>query len=398
MDVEEAVQIALRDNPDVLLGRLAIHTARAAVQIAGAIPNPQLTVGVAGFNPAVGIGSGNLRSKTVDSFVRIDQLIERGGKKDLRIQNASALLAAAQYDAHETRRLLGVAVRQTFYDLLGAQRRTEIIAQSAALAEATVAAARKRQKAGDMAPSDVSRLLVDALRSQNDLTQARGDELRARLALVQLLGHADQVAAIAVTGDWAPPEEISDQEVDTLVVQRADVQAALARVEAARAASRVALAARTRDVSVGVQYDHYPSSVTNTQGGGNTFGIAVQIPLFIGNHFDGEIRSALLAVDSAEETLAKTRNTARNEVLRLLADQRSSGERLQRFNEQLLPAAKKSADAAEFAFAHGAIAIMDVLDVRRTSRLVQLDALAAQVEHAKLATSFKTVPELKELP
>ena len=398
LDVEQAVQIALRDNPDVLLARLAVDAARAAVQTAGATPNPQLTVGLAGFNPAVGIGSGNLRSKTVDSSVRIDQLIERGSKKSLRMQNAAALRAAAQYDAQETRRLLGVAVRQAFYDLLGAQWRTQITAQSAALAEATVAAARKRQKAGDMAPSDVSRLLVDALRSENDLTQARADALRARLVMLQLLGHADQAAAITATGEWAPSEQGLERDVDVLVAQRADVRAALARLEAARAASRVALAARTRDVSVGVQYDHYPSSVANTQGGGNTFGIAIQIPLFIGNQFDGEIRSALLAVDSAEETVAKTRGAARNEVLRLLADQRSSSERLLRFNEQLLPAAKKSADAAEFAFAHGAIAIMDVLDVRRTNRLVQLDALAAQVEQAKLAASFQTVPEPKELP
>ena len=398
LNSEQAVRIALQDNPDVLLARLGVYAAQAAVQIAGASPNPSLTLGIAGVNPSIGIGAGSLRSKTVDSSVRVDQLIERGGKKALRVRNAAALQDAAEQDAQETRRQLGIAVRQAFYDLLGAQNRVEIATQSAALADATIGAARKRQQAGDLAPSDVARLQVDALRSQNDVTQASADQVRARFVMLQLLGHGEQSEPITASDDWPQLDWTVGVDVEALLAQRTDVRAATARLEAARAASRLALAARTRDISLGIQYDHYPSSAANTQGGGNTFGIAIQIPLFIRNQFDGEIRSAALAADSAQETLIKTRNAARNEVMRLLADQRSAAERLTRFNEQLLPAAKKSADATEFAFVHGAIAIMDVLDVRRTYRQTLLDALAARVEHAKVLASFAPIPVSGEVP
>ncbi len=396
--IEQAVRIALRDNPDVLLARLGVYTAQTAVQTAGVSPNPTLTLGVSAINPSVGVGAGNLRSKTVDSSVRIDQLIERGGKKSLRVQNAAALSEAAEQDALETRRLLAIAVRQAFYDLLGAQQRVAITAESAALGDATMGAARKRERAGDLAPSDVTRLQVDALRSQNDLTQASADRARARLILLQLLGHGEVSDTVTASDAWPQPDRAAEQNIEGMLAQRADVRAAMARLDAAMAASRLALAVRTRDISLGVQYDHYPASAVNNQGGGNTFGVAIQIPLFVGNHFDGEIRSAALAADSARETLNKTRNAARNEVVRLLADRGSAVERLTRFDEQLLPAAKKSADAAEFAFVHGAIPIMDVLDVRRTYRQTLLDALAARVDHAKAVSSFAPVPAYGEVP
>ncbi|MBC7415158.1 MAG: TolC family protein [Herminiimonas sp.] len=376
----------------MLLARLAVHAAQAAIETAGVSPNPALTLGVAGVNPNIGIGSGNLRSKTVDSSVRIDQLFERGGKKVLRVQNAAALTDAAEQDAQETRRLLGIAVRQAFYDLLAAQQRVDITGQSAVLADATIKAARQRQQAGDLAPSDVTRLQVDALRARNDVTQASADQVRAQFSLLQLLGHGEQSGPITASEDWPQPAHSVALDAEALLAQRADVKAAMARLEAAQAASRLALAARTRDVSVGVQYDHYPSSAANTQGGGNTFSVAIQIPLFLRNQFDGEIRSAALAADSARVTLDKIRSAARNEIMRLLADQRSAAERLIRFDDELLPAAKKSADATEFAFNHGAIAIMDVLDVRRTYRLTQLDALAARTDHAKVLASLLPIP------
>lgn len=392
LTIEQACDIALKDNPDVSIARLAVYSTRAAIDIAGAPPNPSLTVGISGVNPNAGVGAGNLRSKTVDSSVRIDQLFERGGKRSLRVQNAAALNDAAEHDMQETRRQLVVAVRQAFYDLLAAQYRVAISTENATFADTTLSAARKRERAGDMAPSDVSRLQVDGLRSQNDLTQTRGELARARSVLLQLLGHGAQSGEIIAKDEWPRADRTLGIDTEALLAQRADVRAAAARLEAARAASRLAIAARTRDINLGIQYDHYPSSVANTQGGGNTFAFAIQIPLFVRNQFDGEIHSAMLAADSAEQTLLKIRDAARNEVMRLLADQQSAAERLIRFDDQLLPAAKKSADATEFAFLHGAIAIMDVLDVRRTYRLTQLDALAARVEHAKVIASLVPAP------
>jgi cobalt-zinc-cadmium efflux system outer membrane protein len=154
-------------------------------------------------------------------------------------------------------------------------------------------------------------------------------------------------------------------------------------VRAADAALRLALALRTRDITVGLQAEHWPQSATNTQGSGNSFGIAVQFPLFLRNQFQGEIRNAQVAADSAAVNLDKVRAAAASELARSDSDAQSAASRLRRYGSELLPASARSADAAEFAFRNGAAGVMDVLDARRTRRATLLEAAAARAEHAK---------------
>jgi cobalt-zinc-cadmium efflux system outer membrane protein len=154
-------------------------------------------------------------------------------------------------------------------------------------------------------------------------------------------------------------------------------------VAAAEAARDLARAGRTRDVTVGVQFEHYPVSPTNTQGSGNSVGIAVQMPLFVRYTMQGEIRAAEAALDAANDNLDKVRQAARAEVDGARAQAQAATRRAARYEREILPATRRAADDAEFAFAHGALGVMDVLDVRRAWRAAQLDALAAKADLAK---------------
>jgi cobalt-zinc-cadmium efflux system outer membrane protein len=169
-----------------------------------------------------------------------------------------------------------------------------------------------------------------------------------------------------------------------LIDQRPDIKAARARTDAALSGRALALASRTRDVSVGAQFEHVPGSDVN-----NTWGISLQIPLFTRYYYDGEIRSAEAALDTARENLEKARGVARNEIYASLQDVRAAMDRAQRFQQELLVAARKSADAAEYGFKNGAIGVMDVLDARRIYRLTQFDAVTAQSDYAKALAAWR---------
>ncbi|GAA4021701.1 TolC family protein [Actimicrobium antarcticum] len=396
LSLTQAVQVAIDHNHDVRLGGLAVDSAGAAKLIAAASPNPMLTVQSFNINPALGIGAGSLRAKTVDSAIRMDQLIERGGKRGLRIDTAVQLEDAARNDLRDSYRQLKINVAQAYYDVLAAQEKRTITLETAALYDHTVTAAQKRQKAGDIAAADVARLQVDALRAQNDVVQTEADLNRARQALALLLGKIASAGQLALTDGW--PDDAFDIAVptDSLTDQRPDVLAAKFRLDAAGTAYKQALAMRTRDVSVGVQIDHYPASPANPQGSGNSVGIALQIPLFTRNQFDGDIRSAALAVDMAQEMLAKIRDQARSELFGNWQAADTAYRRLQRYDSALLVMAKRAADAAEFAYVNGALGVMDVLDARRTYRATRLDAVAARADYAKsLATWRATISESK---
>lgn len=401
LTLDDALQSAHRQNHDLRLAGIAIASAHATSVMAAAAPNPMLTLQTVGINPHTGIGAGGLRDKTVDSAVRVDQLIERGDKRALRTQNAMQLEVAAQHDLDDVQRQLGIAVSQAYYDVLAALEKQTITRQSAALYDTTVAAAQKRLKAGDLASADVARLQIDALRAQNDVVQSGADLARAREVLALLLGTRDAPASLTPTDPWptlAFDASLSPQSLDALLAHRADVLAAQARVDAAVTAHKQALALRTRDVSVGVQFDHYPVSATNTQGSGNTFGIALQIPLFVRYQYDGEIRLADSLRDSAEENLARIRDLARSDLARSRADAQAAFERIARYDDGLLAAARKSVDATEFAFAHGALGVMDVLDARRTWRATQLDALAARADYAKSLAAWQAATNERITP
>ena len=379
LSLQQAIQTALAHNPDLHLAALGLDGAGAAVLTAGAAPNPTLTLQSFNLNPAEGLGAGSLRGKAADSTLRLDQLLERGGKRGLRVNAARSLEQAASSDVGEARRQLRLMVSLAYYDLLAARDKLLITRESADLFDGTVAAARKRQQAGDLAPADVARAQVDALRARNDIVQAESDLFTLRHGLALLMGQ---------DGPGTEPSEPSDPwPADPAPAvpggMRPDLLAAQARVEAAATAHRLALASRSADVSIGIQAEHFPASAAHPQGSGNSFGIALQIPLMLRYAYQGEIRAADVARDIAQENLDRLRALARSEALVSAEHVRAARERLRRDDGELLLAAKKSADAAEFAFRHGALGIMDLLDVRRSYRSAQLEALAARADFAK---------------
>ncbi|MGV7207225.1 TolC family protein [Oxalobacteraceae bacterium A2-2] len=388
LTLAQAQQRAAARNTDLRLAALGVEGAAANSTIAGAAPNPVLTVQSANINPGLGVGGGSLRAKTVDSTVRIDQLIERGGKRALRTEAAGHLERAARDDLGDSRRQLSLQVTLAYCDWQAAVARLAVLRDSAALAEAMVTAARRRQQAGDLAAVDVARASVDALRARNDAQQAGTDAVAARLALAALLGGPEltDTEPEPQAAPAAPPEAPAG---DAMLEHRPDVRAALDRVEAARSARKLALAQRSSDVTVGVQFEHYPASAANPQGSGNSYGIALQVPLQWRYAYQGELRAADVALLSAEENLEKIRRQARTELLLGASQARDAWQRLRRGEDELLPAARQAASAAEYAFQRGALGIMDVLDVRRSERAAQLDVLASRNDYAKSLAAWR---------
>src|SRR5450759_3147409 len=85
-------------NREVQTARRALDAAEAGAQVANARPNPNLSVQNIGISSRNGIGSGRLTEKIVDTTVRLDQVVERGGKRQLRSDAAERLVHAAEQD------------------------------------------------------------------------------------------------------------------------------------------------------------------------------------------------------------------------------------------------------------------------------------------------------------
>lgn len=372
-------------HPDVLAAERALDAAGADVLVAGQRPNPQLSLGAATLSRHPGGGS-VLWGKAYDRQVRVDQLVERGGKPALRVATAQAQREAARADLAETVRQATFATLQGWYELAAAQARREELAASAALNRQSLQAFEQRVKSGDAAPLDASRFEVDALRVQADQVQADTELKTLRQQLALALG-APQQAAQLQPRLVLPATALAVPQPEQLPM----VVAAQARVQAAERARELARAQRTRDVSVGVQFDRYPVTPGNDNGTGNTVSLFASVPLFVRHAFEGDIARAEADVGTAAEMLRRARAEAQDEVVRAQAAFAGAQARRRLVQEQLLPAAERVAEGAELAFRRGASGVLEVLDARRALRAAQVERINAEAALAQAAVALQAV-------
>lgn len=379
--VETEQQVA-KSNRDVIAARRAVESAGAGILQADVRPNPVVSYNASGISNTPGIGAGTLANKRIDNTFRIDQLLERGNKRELRVDAAQGIERAVKNDALDVLRQQLFLARGAYAELQQAQGKVEILTGIAALFARTYSAAQVRQKAGDLAAADVARVQVDYERSQNDLRVAQAELARAQLALALLIADETGAPALRATDPWPPvtvPDAVSTrQAIVQYIDSRPDVLAAKSRIEATDKLRDLARSQRTRDVSVGAQFDRFPGNQPV-----NSIGFGVSIPLLFGNDYSGDIQRAEVDRYAALDALERARAVAGNEISRAASDLRAAGERRARYEGSLLAAAQRSADAAEFAFQRGATSVLEVLDARRTLRAVQLEALGARAEYAK---------------
>ena len=384
LTLAETERLLAANNRELQAARRAVESADAQSAIAGARPNATLSINSSSISNNPGLGPGPIYDKRMDTVLRIDQPFERGNKRELRLDAAAGLQRAAQNDSLDALRQQLAAGRGAYYDVKQAQERLKVLDETAQLFSGTFNAAQARLKAGDLAPADVAKVQVDYERSRNDARAAQGDLLRAQTGLAYMIGLEHEAAELRAVDPWPAGERPDVQAVEQAIEGRPDVLAAKARVEAAEKLRDLAKAQRTRDVTVGAQYERFPGNLPI-----NSVGIGISVPLFTGNDFSGDIRKAEVDRYAALDALARARAVSASELRRAASDLNVAAERVERFDSSLLGAAQRSAQAAEFAFQRGAISVLEVLDARRTLRAVQLEALTARTDLAKALAAWR---------
>jgi cobalt-zinc-cadmium efflux system outer membrane protein len=383
---DQAQVLMLERNRELQLARLAVTGAEADVTLAGAAPNPVFSVG----NSRMGSGNSDAGPfvKRMEQSVGVSQLFERGNKRELRREVAQHTASAVRIEQYDVARQQRIALAQAYYDLLLAQERGRIAAETASTFDNTLDAAQRRVKAGDLSRSDLSRITVDALRARNEAQAIALERDKAQLALAYLIGLERDAKLINAGDAWPPLQPPSTPNVDRIVDQRADVKAAQERVRAAERNRDLAQSLRTRDVTAGVQYDRTPNDAVR-----NSVGFTLSVPLFTRYYYEGEIRRAEADYDAAVASVERARATALTELGTAAATLDNAAQRVRRFQEGLLNSAEQAAAGAEFAYTRGAIGVMDPLDARRQLHALRLESAAALADYARAVAAWRAATE-----
>lgn len=411
LTLNSAAELFSNNSHELIIAKHIIESSQADAITAGQTPNPILSLGLSNFNlnrsqgNTNPNGSNSLADKTLNNTIQINQLFERGGKRKLRLASAENAIKATKYDFKDVLRQQRLALADSYYDLMLAQDSEKIQASNVDLYEKTSQAAELRYKAGDIAFSDVARIHVDMLRGKNDLLQSIANHQKAQSNLAYLIGREKEAVTIVASDDW-PKINLSQGNIDQVKTdalsfdnkldQRADVLAAEARIQQAEQNRHLANALKSRDVDIGIQYQHFPGQEPVV--GTNTLGVSITIPLFTNYQYQGEIARSEVDFSAAVEAKEQARAAAVSEITRAQADLNASLKKVRRFDEEMLTEAQKSANATEFAYQHGAIGVTDLLDSRRVLRALQLDAVSARADYAKSLAAWQASTNTEKSP
>jgi cobalt-zinc-cadmium efflux system outer membrane protein len=392
LTLSQAEHLLESRNAEIRLGGTAVASAEGGLATAGQRPNPTLNAQTVNIDPDRGVGPGPLRNKTVDTTLGLQWLVERGDKREKRVDAARSLLDAARLDLFEARRAQRLALHLAYFDLKQAESRVQVLRDTEKLARGQLEAIERRVAAGDAAPVERARLAVEAVRAANDSRAADADLTAARETLSAVLGHSIPAEALSADDDWPEIGALPPLSAVDRALRRPDVLANAAREAAANNARAVAESQAVRDVTVGAQVERFPPDMRRS------YGLTLSVPLFVSHAYEGDIVRARAEAEAARISRERAEAQARSEALKSRSQLASSQERLDRLVKTGMPAAEAAARGVEFAYARGAASLTDLLDARRQLRATQFELVQARADLARAWATWRAGTEWETQP
>jgi cobalt-zinc-cadmium efflux system outer membrane protein len=231
----------------------------------------------------------------------ISQTIDWADKRGARTAVAESGQVATFADSRAIRRALAADLLRALADWQTADSIARVSQKQAELMSRFARLAEQRRQVGDLGQVELDLAHLADADAAFQLSNARENVIRSRRAIVALTGinHADW-PALTGTLPELDPEQV---DVDRLLADLPTLQAALARVAAARASVELSIREKRPDPTLGVRAGKEDSEMLT--------GITLSVPLFIRNSFSAEVDVANAELIQAEREAADVRQKAR---------------------------------------------------------------------------------------
>lgn len=374
LTLDDALRQAVERAPMLAARRAQTSAAQQESARAGALPDPQLTVGIDNLAiqgaGAFTAGGDSMTMRTVGLTQALPSASKRRAERAIGAANVD--LAAAQ----ETGTAL--VVRQQVADAwisawgAGHERAMLVALQSAWAQDETVAKARLRGGTGSAA--DVLAARMEMLDLANRIDAATAQEAQARAQLTRWLGTAaDQPLGEAPDFAALPADE-------TALLAALDRQAPLlgwpARERVAEAALAEARADKHPQWLLGASYGSRARGLSDMV----SLQVGVSLPLFTRNRQDRGISARAAELDAVQAEHEDARRQQAEAVRAAWAQWQSLARQVQRHREVLLPLASDRSSLALAAYRGGAD-IQPLLQARR-------DELSHHADYARMQADY----------
>ncbi|HVY92345.1 MAG TPA: TolC family protein [Bryobacteraceae bacterium] len=392
--LEQAMELAARHNHSLQAARTTITQNLAEEVTANLRPNPSLAWD-SQFLPLFNLpqlASADYFNTTAQFDFGVGYTIERGKKRQNRLQAAKDVTAVSRSQVLDNERTLSFNVAQQFIAVLLAESTLDLANQDLKSYQQTIDISEARVAAGDMSEGDLIRIKLQLLQFQQDVSAAKLSRVQALAALRQLLGFESVPENYDVEGalEYKPVTSSEDQLKSLAMQSRPDLTAARQSIIAAN--SQVALAKANGKKDLGVSFNYSHVGAENSA----AFFFNMDIPLFDRNQ--GEIARTQAAVTQANELYREASEQISSDVVTAWEGLKTNDEIIGLFRSGYLDQTTQSRDISEYAYQHGAAPLLDFLDAERSYRANQLayrQALAAwmvSLEQLRSAVGTRNLP------
>jgi outer membrane protein, heavy metal efflux system len=361
--VEQLVETALVNNPELRAARAEIDAATARVRQAGLRPNPMVELG---GQKALGPDN-NLN-------VGLTVPLDLNGRKEGRVSVAEEELAVRRAQLVDRERRLRSELRMKAGEALAARRSVTVTDDLLRVSREGLALVgqRVRQGAAPALDENLMRVEVNRLDVNRVVLVSRADIVM--LQLRSLAGMAPE-APLALAGDLASPPNVPDP-TDLRSAERPDVRAARSEIDVARAKVRKEQAEGRWDASVNVGYQRqdFGYDLRGLTASGATrpiqdvfhyFGAGVSVMLPVRNRNQGSIAAAMAEATAAERRHDYALLIARQELAAALAQHAAARRSVDLYDRGVRNVAQANLDVLRESYRLGRATLLDVVTEQR---------------------------------
>jgi len=374
--LDEAMQMAIQHNHNMIAARTAIDQSLALEMTANMRPNPTIFAdweylplgSPARQNPDLypGVSTSDYLRNNTEGDIGLSYLIERGKKRERRYQTAKDVTAQTRSLVADNERALTYQVATLFVDVQLAESTIDLAQQDLKSFQKTVDIAEFQFKSGGISESNYLMIEVQLLQFETDLESAQLAREQGLSDLRQLLGYESVSADYDVVDafDYIPVKANLDDLKMQALQNRPDLRAAVQGVTAANSGYLLAKADGVQDVTVQGNYSHV--------NGINAATLYASIPLPIFNRNQGEIARTLSVITQMQEQQKFTSGQVLTDVKDAYEGLKSNDRVVLLYRDKYRDIAKKSRDIADYAYHAGGLALLDFLDAERSYRAAEL--------------------------
>ena len=381
--LEEFVALAERSHPRMLAARATVEAARGKAVQARLYPNPV----IAGFSPQIA-GPESQWSGTVA------QDLVTGGKLRLQQQVAIRDIQRAEYELIRARFDVLSGVRQSYYQLLVAQRRIEIYKLLLDIAKRSYEIGRQLAEAGEGTKADVLFWSIERDRAEVRILNATVfiETGRRELAAAIGLPRIDIERLEADLFQELPNFDLKELQ-EAVVRSNALPRAAEARVAGNQWALERAVVQPIPNINLMGGYQRQVGIPAQDQGLAQ---VMMSVPLFDRNQ--GNIRAARAEIATARADLRMVELDLATQTARAVAAYRTSQRLVDWYEEYILPKARETVTLTQTLYARGEVTFLSLLQAQKILTETELAYVDAQAERWTGAVAIADLLQLEEFP